>query len=141
MLTIRCHLHPRYSAIKKPDDTCEACKLLYALTHQTEGDQKTLLGEVDSELVTTVGADKWSIALECLETGKKSGLHVKCLHHNYRATRKPGWNCDACWLLFVLKYQMHEDGERRLGPFNPYAYVIDHVDLEKACQNLKVTTE
>ena len=141
MLTIRCFIHPRYKATKKPTNNCEACKLLFVLTNQGRNNQDKLLKEVNSELTTTIGGDRWNDFLECMETGKKSELSVKCRHHRYQATRKPGWNCDSCWLLFVLKYQMHKDGERRLGPFNPYAYVIGHVDLKKACTNLKITRE
>ena len=140
MLTIKCSLHPRYKAAEKPDNTCEACKLLFVLAHQDGNNQKKLLKEVGSKLELTVaaGGDNWSSALECIEIGKQSELVVKCRHHRYQATRKPGWKCDACWLLFVLKYQMHAEGEKRLGPFNPYAYVINSVDLKKACANLKV---
>lgn len=139
MLTIRCCLHPRYKATKKPDNNCETCKLLFVLAHQDGNNQKQLLKEVDSELFSEVDETKWSEALECMETGKKSELIVKCRHHRYQATREPGWECETCWLLFVLKYQMHAEGEKRLGPFNPYTYVIDHVDLKKACANLKLS--
>lgn len=140
MLTIRCSLHPCYRATKQPGNNCETCKLLFVLAHQNKNNQEKLLKEVGSklELTDAAGGDGWNTALECMETGKKSELTVKCRHHRYRATRKPGWKCNACWLLFVLKYQMHAEGEKRLGPFNPYAYVIDNVDLKKACANLKL---
>ncbi|MFH1193389.1 MAG: hypothetical protein V1661_00170 [bacterium] len=125
--------------MKKPDSDCETCKLLFVLAHQGKNNQKKLLKEVNSKLATAVGGDEWSAALECMEAEKKSELTAKCRHHYYRAMRKPGWKCDACWLLFVLKYQMHAEGEKRLGPFNPYYYVIDHADLKKACANLKLS--
>lgn len=139
MLTVRCHFHPRYRAVAKPGSGCETCKLLYALTRQHIQDQKELLAKLGSKLTAAVGNDAWEEALTSLETGKKSNLGVRCRHHRYQATRRPGWDCDACWLLFVLKYQAHEDGERRLGPFNPYRYVIDFVDLKKACTHISVT--
>ena len=138
MFTIRCYIHPRHKVTSKPRTSCETCKLLYVLAHQGKDNQEKLLKEVDSELATTIGGDKWSDFLECIEISKKSDLSVKCRNHSYQATRKPGWDCDACWLLFVLKYQAHKEGERRLGPFNPYGHVIDHVDLKKACANLKI---
>lgn len=138
MLTIRCHFHPRYRARKEPANACETCRLLYALTHQKDQSAEEILKRLDSKLAGTPDDTAWATALEGLETGKRSNLGVKCGCHRYRAEKKPGWKCDACWLLFVLKFQAHEDGERRLGPFNPYCYVIDHVNLKNACSNLLI---
>ncbi|MDD5251157.1 MAG: hypothetical protein PHT12_00815 [Patescibacteria group bacterium] len=138
MLTIRCHFHPRYRAHREPKNDCETCRLLYALAHQQDGNTEEILRRLGSGLAGTTGDDKMSVALEGMETGRASTLTVKCSHHQYQATRKPGWNCDACWLLFVLKFQAHKDGERRLGPFNPYAYVIGHVNLKAACAALLI---
>ena len=139
MLTLRCGFHTRYTANRTPKRDCGACKLLYVLVNQRHRSTDELLKEVGFPGAETTSKDEgWQDPLTCLETGKKSSLTVKCQHHGYKATRKPGWSCLSCWLLYVLKYQGHKDGERRLGPFNPYHYVIDHVDLREASANLLV---
>ena len=137
MLSIRCSLHPRYQAKRPPKNDCEACRLLFSLVSSES--TEAVLNKLGSGLIGKPGDDRWYQALECLEVDRKSTLSVRCCHHTYRATRRPGWKCSACWLLFVLKFQNHPDGERRLGAFNPYTYVIGDVDLRKACAELMVT--
>jgi len=103
MLTIRCQFHPGYKATKKLGNNCETCKLLFTLTHQNKHGQEKLLGELDSKLATAVGGDEWDTALTGMEAGKTSSLSIACSHHRYRATRKPGWDCGACRLLFCAQ--------------------------------------
>jgi hypothetical protein len=109
------------------------------MVHEYGRGRRRLLGKLDSKLVTTLGNREWEDALVGIEIGKKSSLGIRCKHHNYKATKKPGWRCNTCWVLFVLKYQDHEDGERRLGSFNPYVYVIGEVSLEVACEDFEIT--
>jgi len=138
MITVRCQFHPRYSTIKKPSWDCSTCKLLYILRHQHDRGTGACVHETKFAPADTIGSDDWEEPFVGMETGKKSPLTVKCCDHGYKATRKPGWNCDTCWLLFVLKYQNHEDGERRLGSHNPYVYTIGFVDLKEASTKLEV---
>ena len=64
---------------------------------------------------------------------------VRCKKHPWcRGVYKPQYSkCDTCWLLYVLRYQWAANGEAKLGSFNPYRYLIGHVDLKRASAGLR----
>jgi hypothetical protein len=137
MLSIKCQFHPRQDASRVPKNNCSTCKLLYILRHQHEQGTLRCIRETQFRHIAEI-TDELEVPFVGLKIGSGNSLVVKCRRHKYNATRRPGWGCHSCWLLYVMKYQNHTEGERRLGPFNPYAFVIDFVDLRYAMENLEV---
>ena len=113
----RCTFHPDYDGLSGPIGDCSTCSLLHLLANGNEGLEEAFSG---------------------IEANAQAPQKLSCPRHSYQATRRPGWNCQTCWLLYVLTYQYESDAEDRLGSLNPYAYLIGDIDLRQVAGELEL---
>jgi len=62
-------------------------------------------------------------------------LSIKCKKHpKYLAVRAPSAKCDACYLLYILRWQHERNADEKLGGTNPYQFLGSTDDAAEGLQ-------